>query len=943
MADSVIKYSDLIGEDNTFEVLFQNIAQLKEELQELATILKGKLDVVNPNNEAAVQGITKETQNLVKAMKKLSVEEKKAARSKKKLEDLSREELILREKQKIANRERVQEAKQEAILQDKRAGHIEKLRAELSLTTLKWKKLSEAELKNKDVGGKLIKDKKRLTEELKKLEKQTGDNRRNVGNYSDALKGLGGNFSILGVTMNGIVGTFKNLLGIFPAIIGGFKTLRGAIMSTGIGALVIAFASLVTFLARTQRGLDFVKKAFAGVTATIDVIIDRIAKFGEAIGAAFSGDFSRAAELFKQSVSGIGDEIAKESKQAMELEKALQRVADREIEMIRIRADKLLQIKKLEEEATINEKKDKKRAIEAIKQAKQVAKELMDAEVSLAAERLRIKKTQNEMTESTREDLKEEAQLYADLVNIKEQEAGKQKKLQARLNTLTTVTKKNTKATEKNTKTFKDNTDLRLKAIVNLQNKIAKAEAGNVEDKTKKLLALEDAKYKTLQTKRKSEFDKDMKLIQDNEDNIIEFHTKASDEYKLNLIKKEQEIRLLKQLYLKLGEEDLKASEDKKNKIIDDSFKAQSEATIKAYDIELEEMDEQDQKKAKKETDAILRTMGWRSEEEEREIEFQRKLTDMELDNIEDVNERKIKIQREAFKREREDILANEKYTAEQRNKLIEQLDEKSRQYEASLSKKRTDDLMKNMQEVTEKISQVVIDVFEKASETSTDLVEDQAEAVDKQRERAEKGLTNTLDFEQEQLAKREAEQIRAEKRAKNAAEVMALYNLVSAHASSGDKNALTRGLIDWSILKALSEVLDSGFEEGGWTGDYGTKQVAGVVHGKEYVVTASDVAKYGLAGKSGSEFGEAMSDYFYSPLQQNLYPNQNANFRKGLANQQKTYESLENEVKAMRVAFENSKNTDYDILRMTDYFVEISKRVTNNRMTTVNKQRKRL
>ena len=108
---------------------------------------------------------------------------------------------------------------------------------------------------------------------------------------------------------------------------------------------------------------------------------------------------------------------------------------------------------------------------------------------------------------------------------------------------------------------------------------------------------------------------------------------------------------------------------------------------------------------------------------------------------------------------------------------------------------------------------------------------------------------------------------------------MLALFNLVSAYAASGDTNALAKGLVDFGILKALESGL--GFEEGGYTGDNGKKQIAGVVHGQEYVVTAEDTKRFGLTGKSGSDFGEAMSDYFYSPLQQNLYPEQTDRFKK--------------------------------------------------------------
>ena len=191
MADSIISYEDLIGQDDTFDVIFQNIDQLKKELVELAQMQKSQLGLINPNDEEAVRSATKEVEGLTSAMKKLEVEETKAQKTKKKSNDLTNEELIQREKQKLANRERIQVAKQMAILQSKETGEIEKLRAKLSLTTISWKKLSKEELKNGKEGKKLIKTKKALTNQLKKLEKQTGDNRRNVGNYTKGLGKLG--------------------------------------------------------------------------------------------------------------------------------------------------------------------------------------------------------------------------------------------------------------------------------------------------------------------------------------------------------------------------------------------------------------------------------------------------------------------------------------------------------------------------------------------------------------------------------------------------------------------------------------------------------------------------------------------------------------------------------------------------------------------------------
>ncbi len=251
----------------------------------------------------------------------------------------------------------------------------------------------------------------------------------------------------------------------------------------------------------------------------------------------------------------------------------------------------------------------------------------------------------------------------------------------------------------------------------------------------------------------------------------------------------------------------------------------------------------------------------------------------------------------------------------------------------------RQQELIDGIAATAEKVGAAIVSTFEKQADAAGALVESQAEAVEAQRLRAEQGLSNTLKFENEQLAQREAERIRAEQKSKHASEFITLLNLVSSYAASGDSNALARGLVDFSLLKAL----EAGFEEGGYTGDHGTSEIAGVVHGKEFVVTAEDVKKYGLAGKSGGEFGEAMSDYFYSPLQQNLYNGQATNFKKGMNSRPNDFARLEDEMRAMRHAFQSMPKQDFDIIQMTDYFVDIAKRVTSNRMTNVSKQRKRL
>ena len=144
MADeSIIKYSDIIGPDDTFDVIFENIEKLKTELTQLTEAFQKELSIIGPNEKKRLAEIGDELNKLAKTKKLLDNEEKKANRTRKRTQDLTDKQLEQLQREKIAQRERVQIAKQNAIINKTAEGSIEQLRAKLSLATLQWKKLSK--------------------------------------------------------------------------------------------------------------------------------------------------------------------------------------------------------------------------------------------------------------------------------------------------------------------------------------------------------------------------------------------------------------------------------------------------------------------------------------------------------------------------------------------------------------------------------------------------------------------------------------------------------------------------------------------------------------------------------------------------------------------------------------------------------------------------------
>ena len=141
--DSIINYSDLIGKDATFDDLSNEIDNLKAELLDLAKVYQKALSGLKPSDTNGIEDMDNKIKDLIVTQKNLLKVEGMARKAKKKNIELTQEQLIQAQSEKMAQRERVKEAKQLAILRQSEAGSIEALRARLALVTVEWKKLTE--------------------------------------------------------------------------------------------------------------------------------------------------------------------------------------------------------------------------------------------------------------------------------------------------------------------------------------------------------------------------------------------------------------------------------------------------------------------------------------------------------------------------------------------------------------------------------------------------------------------------------------------------------------------------------------------------------------------------------------------------------------------------------------------------------------------------------
>ena len=360
---------------------------------------------IKVDNAKAIEAIAT-MQGKIEELRKKEAELKKAMKDTNNVTDKQRQDLASNKEEQKGYAKQIQvlskEIQNNMKLQDQQVGSLKNLRAELSNLTAEYDAMSKAEREGAE-GQKLKNKINEITTELKGAEEATQRYYRNVGNYANSLG------SLLGAQVPQVRSLSWAWNTVSDVIKGGVSHIRSlelaynsatkastkltiatkifttALAATGIGLVVVALGTLVSYLSRTQTGVELARKAMAGITATIDVILDRIAMLGSAIVSLFKGDFVDAAETAKNAFKGIGKEIKEETQQAIALSGALQDIEKREMALsAQMAASKvqLAQLKRIADDTTRSYAEREKAAQQALaievnlaNQAKQLGEE----------------------------------------------------------------------------------------------------------------------------------------------------------------------------------------------------------------------------------------------------------------------------------------------------------------------------------------------------------------------------------------------------------------------------------------------------------------------------------------------------------------------------------------------------------------------------------------
>ena len=315
----------------------------------------------------------------------------------------------------------------------------------------------------------------------------------NIGNYTSALSGLSPELSnVLSkftATKEGVqklADAIKAQIKVTKAsqmslfsISGALKVFRLALISTGIGAIVVALGSLITYLATTQAGIDAVTKVTRPLTAIFQTLLGIFQKLGgqlfekplesltkiydfvkkqlvesftglgKIIAGLFTFDMDKInegadqiknladenAKMIKDGINGIGDQFT----EAIRLGKELDQL-EKELEQTRIdntialgeASERFKEQNKIAEDTNKTLAEREAAVRESIKAAEEINK-LKQKELDLEIAILKNKQSRND---STRADELEMAELIAKRNEMNAEELDRTRAQQKKLNSI---------------------------------------------------------------------------------------------------------------------------------------------------------------------------------------------------------------------------------------------------------------------------------------------------------------------------------------------------------------------------------------------------------------------------------------------------------------------------------------------------------------------------
>ena len=330
-------------------------------------------------------------------------------------------------------------AKQDAIPKGGWVAGMDKLNDKIKETT------ADLNLEKNALKG-LQQEQKEATKEVKKhKDAQKENNKQSKESIAD--------FQIMGVSLNGVKKGFAKVIPTAKAM---FGTIKAGMISTGIGALVIAVMALIQSFKRSEKGQEKFQRIMAAIGAVTGQVADAFADLGGIIIDTFQDpmpamkSFGKGLLKFLKDPTGATrdmfvkatiaakdfvDETSKEVDALIEVTNMRQKAhhIDRELKVERAEANR--KINDIRLQAEDREKNSANERIELLRKAQKIEEDITKKEIEskqllIDAQILHMEQGHNNIEQKDKL-----AQLQAELINLDTKKLRSQRLLQTQITT----------------------------------------------------------------------------------------------------------------------------------------------------------------------------------------------------------------------------------------------------------------------------------------------------------------------------------------------------------------------------------------------------------------------------------------------------------------------------------------------------------------------------
>ena len=475
------------------------IAKLEKDLEKLATGLTSVFTEAQKLNAALVGIKPTELDKIAAAQKKSAENAKQLSKEEEKLLEIQKKKAAEQEKAKKQAAEAIKAEKERlsamAALDKQRQKALEQLakmeaaeREALDLMVMEAKTIAELRKQNSALtkqrdqldtttqeGADAIAELNKRIDENNKVIKANldaaGQQRTNIGNYKEDVKAALAETGLFSQEIRTLTQIKKILLLLLKGssaaqaaetvategqteatraltvaqraqnaatLVGAnaMKVLRVALLATGIGAIVVAIASLVSYFRATEEGANRLRKILAPFGVIMGNIADIATRLGGSLLDLFSGDRESAQKQFNEALDKTRNLYSETNAEI----RAQQKLLDDQLKLTQFNRAALVETARLESEiqqkrleAEELKTKDDAASIAALEAAISMERKLLAIQQHAADEAVRIAKAEAELNDTNAEGLDNIAQLEAERIRLVGRNAQREKELVAQI------------------------------------------------------------------------------------------------------------------------------------------------------------------------------------------------------------------------------------------------------------------------------------------------------------------------------------------------------------------------------------------------------------------------------------------------------------------------------------------------------------------------------